>query len=1179
LIAVCFLALWYGHTAILRRCVTSALAKWCTGLLELDQASYLPGPGLVLRGLRLHATTDPSSAVVCRVDRVEIECTWWDLISRRVTAKSISVRGAQIRLEGADPARWLSQLPIRVPSSGIASYPTVNVAGGKLALGSREYSGLDLAITPGPDGKTLRLRGSVDDPLWRRWSFTGTTDMSMAAGRVHAECDELELRPELANLLAADVRSVFDRLQPNGRVSVVADLTWHGGTAGGQDLRLLVDPRDLALTLPTVPQPVTGLSGRIEWDGTRLVLHSLAGRLGGGDIVVRGSVDVMAPYHARLNGELRGIRVGDLLQGGDAPTLPLDSLLSGDFQFEGGNDAASWRGGWTGTLKPPTGSPQDAVQFRGSLADGVATIDEIRCNWAGGELTAKARAALTRAGNVTGTLTLRGARIEQLLPDRAKTSDIEGTASADLRFEVPAAHWSDWSRWTVSGSVSIPAARVEHREIRSAIASVEHGTEGLRFRDASLEINGLWLRGFLTVSPHEPFRLSGTFQTDPMAATALAERFGMSDSLHGVSGVFTLDGSVSGTLRPLQLMLAGNGLARELQIGEAKLARVPFEYKLDGETLAVSCSGVPALGGQVDLRAETCRVAGPVAARGQGADGHAADKTWTPVATAPEIARIDFRGKFDRLDLVAVAAAVGRNKLRTTGRISGSFEASVPLSGPQRGQILVHGEGSSAALVVDGTRIEQVAGDFVYDMSGLAVPHWSGNAPYGPLAGSIHWDREPDPNVVRLQVSSNRLSLDRLAGTGGSSAVRGTASFQMSLVLDAATGASFGSGTARSERVACGELPPFGPAQCDIEVEGPRVTLRRLDAPAWGGKLTAGVVADLSGRAPSEVTFVLEKADLRQMAGAWSTGPPTVRGTGSARGTLLAAGHAVRTPQSGGPRLEVQSAVIAGIPVKNGRAELELVGDRATLHAVSAAAAEGVVTGEIRLQLPMSASAGPIARAAPAAPPPVGYEASLTFWDISVPTMLRSAFAIQQPVAGVVSGQLELRGTTRSWQDTAGEIRIRELRDADLWRMPLFAMIADLMLPGRGRGVFHTGNGVARLRDGRATVDGFALAGPTAQLFVDKGTIGFDGRLDLEVIGNAETLIPAQIPVIGLFRRATDMLQQNLVKYYVTGTLENPRVVPVPLAGVSEAAARFFTGLFAPSSLPRPASLPRPIPR
>lgn len=1162
IVAICG-GLWWCSAELLRRVAVARLSQLCTGRVEIDRAKFEFNAGLTLFGVRFFGGSRAKSDANCSIEQIHVACTWRELLSRTFQPTTVVIRQPRLRLTGATPQEWQASLPFLNSNVAPSSLRSLRIESAAVQLDDgRSLSGVTIDAGLNAGKSTFSVRGAINDSLWGRWSLDGSVDTKTGQSRLHATSREVKLDERQAVVLGAVARERFATWQPTGTIGVDAIATWDTWSLANFQIRALVDPQQASLRIPSVPERITDLSGRVELTERLVTLQSLVGRIGGGEARISGEVNTETTPSGRIHGEIRTVRIGDVV-GTKASRAEADAVVSGEFDVKGGSDPKTWVGSWVGRLEPRGKSTVESVGLRFALANGFANADQIRFQWAGGKLTATAQASLSGEGMLHGSISFRGVQLAEAIAWRPGNADLQGAADGDFDFHVPLSAWSDFRQWQMSGSLSSPSITFATETFRDAEASIATIDQRLVVRSASLDWQGCRLNASGSVVLNAPYELRGTIRAGPASVTELAKRFEIDAA--EVSGTASIDGRMTGTLEPLALALAGDGVFRRVRFGTHEIAELPVHFDGNADGFSARFRRAELFGGHVDLELATSR---SVAATSSTAPSGS-------VATAPSLPmHLRLSGRFDDVDISAIAPAGQPRGI--TGRVSGTLGGTLALATSQANvPSRIHGHVDAQAIQVNKLSLSKASADFVWDRAGFSLPRWVATSEFGPVEGSLDWNLADRREPIRVQVSSERLDLARLTRGQQGSAATGIASLNVALAIDPADGRPHGFGQAHCNRVECDGLTAFGPLDCEVRIDDEQVTLRNLRADAWGGKLAATVEADLAQRLPSNITFSLEGVDLRRLLGD-SSGELAPRGTMSGRGTLIAAGTSVRTPKINTSFLELSGGAIAGIPIRQGRADLDVMDEQITLRNISATAADGRVTGDIKLtrQSRRPTRPGQSTRQSTGQPPLVRFDARLGFADVSVPAVLRGAVGARDPTAGKVSGELALQGTNRGWSDTVGEIRVRQLRDADLWRIPLFAGIADWMLPGRARGVFHTGSGVARVRQGIITFDGFSIAGPTAQLYFERGTIYPDRRVELEVIGSAETLIPADLPVIGLFRRATDLLQRSVVKFYVTGTLDQPRVVPVPLAALSEAATKFFGGLLnTPQS--RDSTMPR----
>jgi hypothetical protein len=199
---------------------------------------------------------------------------------------------------------------------------------------------------------------------------------------------------------------------------------------------------------------------------------------------------------------------------------------------------------------------------------------------------------------------------------------------------------------------------------------------------------------------------------------------------------------------------------------------------------------------------------------------------------------------------------------------------------------------------------------------------------------------------------------------------------------------------------------------------------------------------------------------------------------------------------------------------------------------------------------------------------PITYDANARFSGLDLTTVARSMFASQHQVSGQLSGEMQLHGTEHGLPDLSGEFRRMRVDNGDLWHLPVVAVmvrepaeVLNRMLNRDAPG----GSQVAEapritLAKGVLTFDEFRLYGDAGKL-LGNGTVGLDGNVDLDVVGNFDPGLTKNVPIVNLLQRAANKAQQWLVKFRITGTLSDPIAIPVPLQDLTEPAEKFFRGI------------------
>ena len=257
----------------------------------------------------------------------------------------------------------------------------------------------------------------------------------------------------------------------------------------------------------------------------------------------------------------------------------------------------------------------------------------------------------------------------------------------------------------------------------------------------------------------------------------------------------------------------------------------------------------------------------------------------------------------------------------------------------------------------------------------------------------------------------------------------------------------------------------------------------------------------------------------------------------------------------------VAQARLAGLPLSELRAPAVLVVTPGSgtgslrIPRLSARIAGGEVRGDLLFRLGDDQS----------------FNANLQLASLELETLTRIASTTSQPASGRITGRVTLAGPNPAEPERfRGRVNL-DLSDASLVQIPVFREI-DRFLGSASGGIFEDGDLVGVVANRNLMVESLTLAGRLAQVH-GTGTVGFDGRLNLEMLVNTNQIIPQTgqalvvlIPglreVVGLRRLATariaTFLGNRLLKLRVTGTVRNPSVAIDPTISVPETAVGFF---------------------
>jgi hypothetical protein len=450
-------------------------------------------------------------------------------------------------------------------------------------------------------------------------------------------------------------------------------------------------------------------------------------------------------------------------------------------------------------------------------------------------------------------------------------------------------------------------------------------------------------------------------------------------------------------------------------------------------------------------------------------------------------------------------------------------------------------------------------------------------------------------------LQSSQLQLAPLAASFGrtTGGIAGTASGQLAVRWDLSGAELSAQGSGQMQRLVFGRLPVIDSVQLrQFELRGGKLFLPQFQASLWGGTAAGSGTLDFSEGADRTAEFSiteLARVDLPKLAAGWPIpgGPLRGRVSGSGRFSVSRKGPAQAVLGSG--QFTVESGVFAGLPtgrtvgsidafdsasheIVNGRVQAKQApgaarsGDQRILITIHEAhPARGTVQGSVLIA---QANSGRMT-----------YDAGLRLNALDLATVAQVVFASQHPVSGSLSGEMRFIGGDRGSDDVRGEMWLR-VDNGNLWRLPVLAVFmresnrAVNRLLNLNLAEQRPQTAMARritLDRGKLYVHEFWIDGDVGKLF-GEGTIALDGRINLNFVGNFDTGLPNNVPLIGQINDALNFLQQRLVKFHLTGTLSDPVAIPVPLQDLTEPAEKFFRGVITGSRLDFDR-IPRPLQR
>lgn len=189
-------------------------------------------------------------------------------------------------------------------------------------------------------------------------------------------------------------------------------------------------------------------------------------------------------------------------------------------------------------------------------------------------------------------------------------------------------------------------------------------------------------------------------------------------------------------------------------------------------------------------------------------------------------------------------------------------------------------------------------------------------------------------------------------------------------------------------------------------------------------------------------------------------------------------------------------------------------GDRISFYHIEGSAYKGFASGFFVITLPESEYYGKV---------------SLTGVDLK--EFIRDTFIAGRDISGTLSGEMGFKGKGRDIRAIEGQGHML-IMDGQLWDVPIFFAVLNVSSLFK-RPVFHEGKVRFSLKDSLININRIKFISKPVEL-KGKGTIKFDGSLDLEFTAKLDSPLPFVPPLIKLV--------QKLYSIKIEGTFRNPTV-------------------------------------
>jgi hypothetical protein len=235
-------------------------------------------------------TAEPPPWTKCR--GVDADLSLWQLLSGKVADGVVTLRDASVVLRFDANNNLLTRLP--TPEVTGAAYPLIRVEGGQFTIQKEGvpdavFRGISLELRS--DGTRLSLSGRVVDPEWGEWTVGGGQESPTAAfglelrtvRPVHATPDLLRKAPFVPPV-------TWQHVQCDG-ITPCEVLVRLGGGATRTHYRVVLDPKDTKVYVPSVRLAADGAAGRVIVEDDVVTLERVRGLSAGGDLRVASRMD------------------------------------------------------------------------------------------------------------------------------------------------------------------------------------------------------------------------------------------------------------------------------------------------------------------------------------------------------------------------------------------------------------------------------------------------------------------------------------------------------------------------------------------------------------------------------------------------------------------------------------------------------------------------------------------------------------------------------------------------------------------------------------------------------------------------------------------------------------------------------------------------------------------------
>lgn len=891
-----------------------------------------------------------------------------------------------------------------------------------------------------------------------------------------------------------------------------------------------------------------------------------------------------APTYLDVNLGLQNVDLAQLVQ---KLKLNLPYTITGRLTFQvqasipinTAGDLRAYR--LNGTAKLPSfnvaGLTMTNVEAKVRYTEGVLNLESLKGEMPAakhsktpGKIDGNARVQVVPSGDLQASLKLDRVPLATLLSLVPHIGEhVTGILSGTVQGRAPLLKLSDPASWRGVANLNVPEAAVYCVLLRNAVANLIVDETRARLTTFKAEVEGAPLTGGgeVQLKGAYPFKAdvhltSGDLTTLDRLPSAFRPPFEL-------KGCTQLEGTVTGTLKPLKFDTTGQLRARDLVVEGFEMDNLSFHWSKDKDDLKLDAIKADLYGGEVT---GTARL--PLSAVEPGSG--------------------DLRIR--NLDVKAMAKALPAFPVRLEGKVSGTVKGKLaPAEGDRPRTWTSDVELTAPQLKVQGIpaeklkgRLDSRSGKTTYNLQGETLGGTftiKGDLPTGKEKEKKQSEEPPvgqgGPDLLPVQavgaagrqpaaeqpVGRGRLELRdaQLARvwrayniTGGLAHLSGRFSIFIDYRHVGSNLAPLGDGSFRIINISWDNEYLGDSLQGSVRLTPTAFQLYNVTGGVAGGLFMGRFVFGLTANSRSWFEMDLQQVEASQLlipvpaVAAHVKGPVDVNLRGSIGREWDGSGGATlsRGKVYGASITEWRIPMTLSFSPSQGTGELAIRDSQARL-AGGRAHFDGTMNWGNGLRL-------------------VG---RLLYYQVALRTLLREEPSLSAYASGRVSGRIDLAGSEmRSLNDLTAAMQAR-MEQGQALQMPVLRQIIPYLGPRAQSSTFQSGELKGRLAGGIFRIEHATLVGEFLKMFI-LGTINLAGNLNLEVTAQTGLFCgnPAQtnslrsrIPLLGAIPRlllyeANALLSAAVVHLRVTGTVHAPVVRIEPLLTFTEATVRFFLG-------------------